>query len=103
MPGSRTGTAGPAMTGPFMAGSSVRCRDEGTASDLHPGAPHIGTAAADGQHVTNLGEDGTEMMLGRISRVAQTRRVVSAAIFVFAVSIGTSFASYAWDWIDALS
>ena len=42
-------------------------------------------------------------MLGRISQVAQTRRVVSAAIVVFAISVGTSLTSYVWDWMDAFA
>src|SRR4051812_15295439 len=38
-----------------------------------------------------------------VSQAARTRRVVSAAIVVFAISIGTSLTSYVWDWMDAFA
>ncbi|GIJ70463.1 hypothetical protein Voc01_053800 [Virgisporangium ochraceum] len=52
--------------------------------------------------VTDFGEDAAEVMPERTSRVAQTRRVVSAAIAVFAISIAMSLAGYVWDWIDSI-
>jgi PAS domain S-box-containing protein len=36
-------------------------------------------------------------------QIAHTRRVISTAIVVFAISIAMTLASYAWDWIDAVT
>lgn len=52
--------------------------------------------------MTDFGEDAAEVMPERTSGVAHTRRVVSAAIAVFAISIGMSLAAYVWDWVDAI-
>jgi PAS domain S-box-containing protein len=53
--------------------------------------------------VTEPPDGGTEVMLRHLADIPRASRVISAAIVVFAVGIGTSLMSYVWDWANAIS